>query len=423
MSLGSACLAAASAFLPPSVEPERSAAVGAQLERADEPSEDVEPEDPAVHPDPSEPERTFSAGVFVDTAYVFNSNLPSNHLYRGAFTTPRTGELTVNLAVAHFEHLAVPKEPWRLQLALQAGAAADAVWGDEPVPGGDDGRLAGSEVWKHIGLANAGFVVPRLDTRISGGIMAAPFGIGGLWSKDNWNYSPSWLANGSPYYLAGVAVEQPLGAGFGLYGWAINGWQTVGDANRAPSYLGGLTWAQGDVAAATAVFFGPETADLSPRAWRMLSDTTVTWNTDRIGIAGIVDVGRERVTTLPSEPLAQWIGGALFMRGRVLDREKLALELSARPEVFWDRDGRMYGVPQTLISATGTLGAEIFSHLLARLEYRYDHSTADDGFFFVGDRTSPDALDLAGDQHTVFLSLVGYFARAFAVAPRLHRAP
>jgi hypothetical protein len=361
--------------------------------------------------------------VFVDTAYLVNSNLPANHLYRGAFTTPRTGEFTVNLAVAHFEHRAVPQQPWRLQLALQAGAAADAVWGDEPVPGDDDGRLAGPEVWKHIGLANAGLMVPRANTRISAGIMAAPFGIGGLWSKDNWNYSPSWLANGSPYYLAGVAVEQPLPAGFGLYGWAINGWQTVGDANRAPSYLGGITWEHGDVAAATAVFFGPETADLSPRAWRMLSDTTVTWNTDRVGVAGIVDVGRERVTTLPSEPVSQWLGGAVFIRGRVYDGKKLGLELSARPEVFWDRDGRMYGVPQTLASATGTIGAEIFSHLLLRAEYRYDHSTSDNGFFFVRDRTNPDSLGLANEQHTVFLSLVGYFARDFALAPQSGRAP
>jgi hypothetical protein len=368
-----------------------------------------------AEPAPAESEKTFSAGLFVDTAYIFNSNLPDNHLYRGAITTPRTGEFTINLAVAHFQHRAVEKEPWRLQLALQAGAAAEATWGDEPIPGGDDGRYAGPEAWKHIGLANAGFRIPRVATEVFGGVMSAPFGIGGLWSKDNWNYSPSWLANGSPYYLAGGAMEQPLPGGYGVYAWVVNGWQTVGDVNKVPSYLVGLTWAEDDLAVASAVYFGPETRVIAPDTWRVLSDTTLTWNTERIGVAGIVDVGQERVATLPGQPQAVWVAGAAFVRGRILQREAVALELSARPEAFWDRDGRIYGVPQTLVSATGTFGAVLFHHVLARVEYRYDHSTAEQGFFYVGARTAADTPGLARNQHVVFLSLVGYFARDFAM--------
>lgn len=382
---------------------------------------DAAPRARSAEPDAESPtdDRTLTVGAFVDTAYLLNTNFPDNHLYRGAFTTPRTGEFTVNLAVAYVDHPAVKREPWRVQVALQAGASADAVWAEEPVPGGDDGALAGPEVWKHIGLANAGGLIPSTGTEIFGGIMAAPFGIGSLWSKDNWNYSPSWMANGSPYYLAGAAVRQPLPAGFGLYGWVINGWQTVGDANRAPSYLTGLTWGRGDLSAATAVLFGPETADLSPRAWRMLSDTTLAWNTERIGVAGIVDVGRERVTTLPSESVALWVGTGVFVRGRPWQARRAALELSARPEAFWDRDGRIYGISQTLASATGTVGLELFSRLLLRLEYRYDHSTARGGFFYAGQSTNPSASGLAREQHTVFFSLVGHLAHAFALpAPR-----
>jgi hypothetical protein len=74
----------------------------------------------------------------------------------------------------------------------------------------------------------------------------------------------------------------------------------------------------------------------------------------------------------------------------------------------------MYGVPQLLASSTATLGVELFGHLLARVEYRYDHSTADDGFFFVGSRTDPDAVGLARDQHTVSLSVVGHLEHAWS---------
>jgi hypothetical protein len=361
------------------------------------------------------PEKTFTVGAFIDAAYIVNSNLPDNHLYRGAFTTPRTGEFTINLAAAHFQHRATAAAPWRLQLALQAGAAAEATWGDEPVPGGAGGRYAGPEAWKHIGLANAGLRIPRAGTEVFGGVMSAPFGIGSLWSKDNWNYSPSWLANGSPYYFAGGALQQPLPAGFGVYAWVVNGWQTVADVNKVPSYVVGLTWGQDDLSIASAVYFGPDTPIIDVENWRVLSDTTLTWNTERIGVAGIVDVGQERVATLPGEPLALWLGGAGFIRGRVLQRERVALELSARPEAFWDRDGQIYGVPQTLVSATGTFGAVLFDHLLARIEYRYDHSTARGGFFWVADRTNADAAALAGDQHTVFFSLVGYVSYDFAI--------
>jgi hypothetical protein len=405
----------AEADVPPEPEPEDDVHVPTPVPEAAAPEPAAAPEKEASEEKPSAPEQTFTAGLFIDTAYLVNSNLPDNHIYRGAITTPRTNEFTINLAVAHFEHRAVKKEPWRLQLALQAGAAADATWGEEPVPGGDDGRYAGPEAWKHIGLANAGFRVPKIATEVFGGVMSAPFGIGSLWSKDNWNYSPSWLANGSPYYFAGGAIQQPLPGGYGVYAWVVNGWQTVGDVNKVPSYLVGLTWAEDDLSAASAVYFGPETAFIAPEYWRVLSDTTLAWNRERVGVAAIVDVGQERVATSPGEPRAVWVAGAGFVRGRILQRERVALELSARPEAFWDRDGRMYGVPQTLISGTGTFGAVLFDHVLARVEYRYDHSTAPGGFFFVGQRTSPDAPGLAGDQHTVFFSLVGFFARDFGM--------
>lgn len=366
--------------------------------------------------------RTWVVGGFVDVAYLFNSNLPDNHLYRGTVTTPRTGEFTVNLATAYLTHAPVDDEPWRLELGLQVGAATDALYAAEPVPGGADGRFAGSEVWKHIALANAGGKIERTGTEIGAGLFASPIGIGGFWSRFNWNYSPSWESNAAPFYLAGARVLQDLPAGFGAQAWVVNGWQTVGDNNKAPSYLAGLTWdhsgQRGDWNAAQFVYFGPDDVDLSPRAWRVHSDSQVTWNGPRAGVGLVWDYGQERVTSLPEDPTHMWTGGGLFVHGLVHDGRKVDVDIAARPDAWFDRDGRIYGASTWLLSGTGTLNVTLFDHLLARAEYRFDHATADAGFFYRGAATSDENPSLAQDQHTVFVSLAGYFEHAFSIRRR-----
>lgn len=368
---------------------------------------------------PPEPARTWTVGAFVDTAYLINSNQPDNHLYRGAFTAPRTGEFTIGLALAYLEHASTEAEPWGFQLALQAGAAADSLYEPEPVPGGDDGRLAGVEVFKHIGLANTGFLIRRSGTRIDGGLMASPLGIGGFWSKDNWNYSPSWAANAAPYYLAGGRIVQPFGKGFGAHAWVVNGWQYIADNNAAPSYLTGLHYEGDELLVYSQAYFGPEDANLGPRYWRLHLDNLLIWERDRYGLGAVVDAGRERVVrVVGGDDVVYWVGTAGFARVRVLERKGVGLDLSARPEMFWDKDGRLFGVPQALLAATGTASVDLFGYVLARLEYRYDHSTAFAGFFYRGDATSDTSSGLASDQHTVFVSLLGHVEHAFALGKR-----
>ncbi len=392
------------------------AAAGWLLAAAPVPASDASTQE-SLAPVVEAPDRTWTVGAFVDTAYLFNSNLPDNHLYRGAFTTPRTGEFTIGLAAAYLDHGPTDDEPWSFQLALQAGASADALYEPEPIPGGADGRLAGADVFKHIGLANAGFRIRRTGTRIDGGLMTSPLGIGGFWSKDNWNYSPSWAANAAPYYLAGGRVVQPFGRGFGAHAWIVNGWQTIADTNAAPSYLAGLHYEGEEVTVYSQAYFGPDDVELGARYWRLHLDNWVIWDRGRWGLGAVLDGGRERVAGPVDDDVVYWLGTAAFARVEVVRRRGVGLDLSTRPDMFWDKDGRMFGVPQALIAGTGTASVDLFGYVLARLEYRYDHSTAYAGFFYRGDATS-DTARLAGDQHTIFASLVGHIEHAFALGQR-----
>lgn len=298
-----------------------------------EPSTEPTPvPDPREAAEPIEPLRTWGVAASVDIAYLLSTNFPRNHVYRGMVPTPRVGEVTPNVVSVSLDHMITPEEPWRVELLLHAGAGVDALIEPEPVPGGADGRYAGAEAFKHIGLANAG-VRLKSGTTLEGGLMPAPLGLEWFWPHRNAHQTVSWTANGTPFYLMGAHVEQELPAGFDVFAWVVNGWQTMADLNSAPSYLVGLNWSpREELVAAAMVYFGPDDVDISPEAWRVHGDAFVAWSGERLGLAAVWDAGRERLTTQMGAPVALWTGGGVFARGTVVSRERVVLDLAARPE-------------------------------------------------------------------------------------------
>ncbi|MCA9702123.1 MAG: outer membrane beta-barrel protein, partial [Myxococcales bacterium] len=128
---------------------------------------------------------------------------------------------------------------------------------------------------------------------------------------------------------------------------------------------------------------------------------------DHFSLAAVWDVGVDRAGRDIGQK-SLYTGGALFLRGTVLERDHARIDLALRPEASWDRDGRFYGAKQWLISGTFTANLRLWDHLLLRAEYRYDHSTAADGFFYHHEFGSDDD-PLAINQHTVFLAMTGWW--------------
>ena len=203
---------------------------------------------------------------------------------------------------------------------------------------------------------------------------------------------------------------------------AVSGADYQGDGNRDqrrvdpfrvrtidPSGIVALSWANDEVEANQYLYFGPEHVDENPEAWRVHSTSQFMWDADRIGLGAAWDVGSEKRTDLLGEPQHLWTGGAAFFRAKVFELGPARLDASVRPEAWWDRDGVMFGVEQWLASGTATLGLDLWSHFLVKTEYRYDHSTADEGFWFGGQGQS-----LAVDQHGVWIAFAGYFELTFA---------
>jgi hypothetical protein len=381
------------------------------------PAPDASPSEPAPAPEPEpEPEHTWQAELNIDTAYGFNSNLPDNHLTRMT-VTPRSGEMTIGAVGAFVRHPLRDDQPWLFEFGLRAGAAVDALTASEPNPGGPDGKFAGTEVFKHIAVANAGFALRRAKTTFAAGVFESPIGFGTFWTHRNWNYTTSWELNTVPYYLTGLRITQPLPRGFELAGWVVNGFQSFADNNNVPSGMLALNWTRpktpvppprtGSTSTqfATHVYFGPEgTTAIGPKDWRLYWDTWVVYDfDDHFSLAGVFDLGLDRVGR--EDERAPFGTLALFSRGTIFEGKRGHLDLALRPEALWDPRGRFTGTEHWLFAGTGTLTFTLFEHLFLRAEYRFDHSTARNGFFFRREFTHAGAPGLAQDQHTVFLSL------------------
>jgi hypothetical protein len=389
-----------------------------------------EPELPA-DPDPppsaesresSAPVRSWQAELFLDVAYGFNSNFPDNHLFRGMSTNPRTNELSIANVGAFVRHRVNQREPWQFELGFHAGAAVDALTAREPIPGGPDGRFAGAEVFKHIAVANAGFEIRKSKTFMGAGVFESPLGGASFWTRHNWNYTTTWQRNAAPFYLAGAKFVQALPGNLELAAWVVNGFQAYADLNSVPSGMVSLAWNRPPVVVgsprtgpnglriATNVYFGPESVDLYPADWLVYWDTTVWWAfDDHFQMAAVWDLGVDRVGRVGEGDQQLFTGGAVLARGLVLEREHVRMDLALRPELAWDRDGRFFGVKQWLIAGTATASMWLWDHLLLRMEYRYDYSTARGGYFYKDEFGSADAIGLARDQHTVFLSLTAWW--------------
>jgi hypothetical protein len=357
--------------------------------------------------------KTWQAEIFIDTYYAINSNFPDNHVTRARLTAPRSGEITPAVIGGFIRHRATDEEPWWIELGVHAGAGVDALTSAEPIAGGEAGRFAGQEVFKHIALGNAGFRIRKSKTSIGAGVFESPFGLSSFWSFRNTTYTPMLQNDIVPYYLAGARISQEVPGGLTLSAWLVNGAQTYSDLNNAPSGVASLMWSpkprkgMDGLWINSHVLFGPEGQSIAPEDWYVLWDTTITWAFDNhFSMAAAWDLAIENPGRAQAEQNL-YTGGGILARGCVMERKIARMDIVLRPDFLWDRDGRFFGIPQWLIVPSAGIDLALWERLMFRVQYRYDYSTNPAGFFYRGSAITDDAPGLARDQHTVFFALTG----------------
>lgn len=333
---------------------------------------------------------------FVDGVFAYNFNEPADHLnfFPGVGTSAkRDNELSINLAEVD---LVLAPDPVGFHLALGYGTATDVVHAAElpNVPGHPD-------AWRNIVRASIQYQTKLgRGLLLEGGIYPSHIGFEGFATKDNWNYTRSWLGELSPYYQTGVKAAYPLGEHWSTQVHVLNGWQVIADNNRGKS----LGWQFAYAADKLSLFFngivGPELAG-NDHDVRALFDTVAQYKTTpSLSLALSFDVAREE---RPVGSDAGWYGIGLY--GRFAPEESRTA-FALRAEYYDDEDGAISGIAQTLKELTATLEHRPVERLILKIEGRYDRSSAQ---AFAGDSLDP-AGDPIRDESDQLLFLVGVVA-------------
>src|SRR5260370_11395864 len=169
--------------------------------------------------------RDTEVSGFVDGYFSSNFNRPFNHRNQLRNFDFKNNEFGLNLAKLVFEKKASEGSRIGYRLDLAFGAATDWVHSAEP---------GGVETYKHIQQAYGSFLAPvgKGGLQIDVGKFVTWNGAEVIESKDNWNYSRSFLfAWAIPYYHAGVRATYNFNNKVSLTGALVNGWNNVEDNN------------------------------------------------------------------------------------------------------------------------------------------------------------------------------------------------
>jgi hypothetical protein len=347
---------------------------------------------PSPEPSPT-PAPSLRVGAWVDAYYARNGNEPTDrtNFFPGVGTSAkRHDEISVNLAAVD---LVLDPKPVGLRLTLGFGTSAEVVHAAEP-----GGPFVGPEVWEHVVQASAQWqATDRLF--FEAGVYPSHIGFEGFATKDNWNYTHSWLGELSPYYQTGLKTQYAFSEHWTGQFHVVNGWGIIGENNASKAVGTQIAWSGAKGSVSFNTFVGPELPG-NDDDYRVLGDVVATFRpTPSVSLGASVDVAREG---RPVGDAAQWGGIGLYAR-YAPPTSKTAVAM--RGEYYDDEDGAISGTPQTLKEITVTLEHKPVPGLSFKLEGRYDKSSAD---VFMGDQIGIDGATFQKDSQ--FLVLFGAVA-------------
>jgi Putative beta-barrel porin-2, OmpL-like. bbp2 len=193
-------------------------------------------------------------------------------------------------------------------------------------------------------------------------------------SADNWNYSRSLLFSFAiPYYHFGVRTSMPVTSTITAGVQVVQGWNNIFDNNSGKTV--GITAVQAKkyYTLNANYYVGPENNN-TDHGYRNLLDATLLLTPSAKFNAYInYDYGQNRnanSTNTGVGSLAHWQGIA----GAAHVQATSKITATVRGEYFSDPNGFTTGTVQKLNEVTGTADYLIHAGILARAEYRHDHS-------------------------------------------------
>lgn len=236
-----------------------------------------------------EPQKPITIHGFVDGYYAWNDNNPASHenFEPGTGTTAkRANEMNLNLAAVDIVRDA---QPVGFHLSFVAGSGADIVHAGEP-----QGSAVGRDVYRNIYQASILYKASDRLT-IEAGIFPSHIGFEGFYSKDNWNYTRSWLGEFSPYYQTGGHAGYRFNDHWSGELHLLNGWQIIGENNDAKAIGGKIAYSDDRLSASFNTFDGPELPNDNAH-WRHFGNLIALFKaTPALSIGGSFDRGHQEL--------------------------------------------------------------------------------------------------------------------------------
>jgi hypothetical protein len=354
------------------------------------------------------PDPQWQYGGFLDAAYLLDFNHPSNHLFRSRDTAYKVDEPILNMADAYLRKTATEPSRWGMELTVQGGEDSRLFGYSATAP-----NLGRSNWLRHLGPTDFSYLVPLgKGLTVQAGIFSSFIGYDSLYAKDNLSYTRPWGADFTPYLMMGANASYPLTKKLTGTLFVVNGYAHLADANRVPSSGGQVAYKLTDhTTLREIVLFGPHQSDTGFEFWRFLWDSIAEWKTDRLTTAFEYHVGTERVVAT-GNPRALWMFAQLPVHWSFSKN----WSATVRPEVYWDRDGRITGFSQTVKANTTTLEYRIpyrQANVIVRLEHRIDDSRGPGGGFFRGSEVAPGVVGLTPTQNLLILGVILTFDSHF----------
>jgi hypothetical protein len=351
----------------------------------------------AQEAEPPEAAPSLALSGSVDGFFAYNPNHPLDHanFFPGVGTSAkRENEASINLAALD---LSLPAKPVGFRLVLGVGTSTDVVHAAEV-----RGVAASPDLWRNVVQASAQWQTKLgRGLLLEAGIYPSHIGMEAFQTKDNWNYTRSYLGELSPYYQTGLKVAYPFSEHWSGQLHLLNGWQMISDNNRGKTVGGQLAYSADRLSISVNGIAGPELPDNDDDV-RALGDLVATWKaTKSVSLGLSADVAREG---RPTGEAASWKGIGLYAR---LAPPESKTALALRTEYYDDGGGAISGIAQTLKEVTLTLEHRPVKQLILKLEGRYDRSSA---LVFGSDQAADDGSPLRKrDQFLLLLGAVASF--------------
>ena len=339
---------------------------------------------------------TISFDGFFSASYSYNFNRPASgtNQFRVFDVDDNTYKLDV-IELVMQKPVARPREAGvRVDLTVGGSiprvTAASGLFRDASGQAEDIDLQQAFASW--IAPAGSGL---RLDL----GKFVTHFGSEVIQGYDGWNdeATRSFLFGYAiPFTHVGVRASYTASPKVNLMAMVVNGWDVARDNNRSKSVGGQIVvMPAGTLALTLNAMWGPERSDNDADARTMLDAVATLKLGERatIGING--DWGTD-ANAAGAGADARWSGVAGYLRVTVTP----SFALSARGEMFDDRDGARTGTAQTLREVTVTPELRLTPHLLLRADARLDHSDLP---------VFEKRVGLANTQPSILLDVVGTF--------------